>query len=272
MTRTILLTGASDGIGLEAARRLAAKGHTLLLHGRSQSKLEAAIETITTAGVNASTTAYIADLSDLQAVQAMADAVQRDGHHLDAIINNAGVFKTAHSQTQAGLDIRFVVNTIAPYLLTKRLLPSLTADGRVVNVSSAAQASVDLAALRGERRLGDSEAYAQSKLAITMWSRHMAAAVGANGPVVVAVNPASLLGSKMVKEAYGIAGGDIGIGADILIDAALSVRFADATGKYFDNDNNVFAEPHRDALNAEKNAALVRTMEQLIAAAGLSVS
>ncbi|MEM1262029.1 MAG: SDR family NAD(P)-dependent oxidoreductase [Pseudomonadota bacterium] len=272
MTKTILLTGATDGIGLEAAKRLVAAGHTVLLHGRSTEKLATAVATVNAVASGVSITTYRADLSDLREVQALAQQVQSDGHRLDAIINNAGVFKTSTTTTAAGLDTRFVVNTIAPYLLTALLLPSLADGGRVVNVSSAAQASVDLAALRGERRLGDSEAYAQSKLAITMWTRHLAAQLGSNGPVIVAVNPASLLGSKMVQEAYGIAGGDIGVGADMLIEAALSPRFAEATGQYYDNDNRVFADPHRDALDATKNAALVDAIEGLIGAAGIDLA
>ncbi len=108
-------------------------------------------------------------------------------------------------------------------------------------------------------------AYAQSKLAITMWSCHMAMELKENGPAIIAVNPASMLGSKMVKEAYGVAGGDLSIGADILCRAALSDEFAGASGKYFDNDTGRFASPHPDALDAEKNAALVGTIEAWLA-------
>ena len=97
-----------------------------------------------------------------------------------------------------------------------------------------------------------------------MWSRHMALSLE-KGPVVVAVNPGSLLGSKMVKDAYGIAGGDIQIGADILSRAALSDEFATASGKYFDNDSGQFADPHADALDTKKSAEIVRLIESLLA-------
>ena len=76
-----------------------------------------------------------------------------------------------------------------------RLLP---ADGRVVNLSSAAQASVDLDALSGERQLDHGGAYAQSKLALTMWTAAMAHSLADSGPLLVAVNPGSLLATKMV--------------------------------------------------------------------------
>ena len=91
------------------------------------------------------------------------------------------------------------MNTIAPFLLTRRLLPLLGASGRVINLSSAAQAAVNLRALVGEVQLSDNAAYAQSKLALTMWSRALALSLGRSGPSVVAVNPGSMLGTKMVK-------------------------------------------------------------------------
>lgn len=158
--------------------------------------------------------------------------------------------------------MRFVVNTVAPYLLTKRLLPLIEPQGRIVNLSSAAQAPVDPQALTGRVRQGDMEAYAQSKLALTMWSQTMA--LEAPGVVVVAVNPGSLLASKMVKEGFGVAGADLGIGVDILCRAALSDEFADASGRYFDNDAGRFAAPHPDAADSEKVQAMLRAVESVL--------
>ena len=145
--------------------------------------------------------------------------------------------------TQDGLDVRFAVNTIVPYLLTNWLFPLLGASGRVIDLSSAAQFPVDLEALRGRVRLSDGAAYAQSKLALTMWSRSMALAVNENSPAIIAVNPGSMLGSKMVKQAYGVAGGDLRIGAEILCRAPLSDEFAAASGRYYDNVIGQFSSP-----------------------------
>ena len=108
-------------------------------------------------------------------------------------------------------------------------------------------------------------AYAQSKLALTMWSRSMGLALKDDGPVIVAVNPGSMLGSKMVKEAFGVAGGDIRIGAEILSRAALSDEFAAASGQYFDNDSGRFAPPHADALDDRKSQEIVRGIEAILA-------
>ncbi|MEO1159950.1 MAG: oxidoreductase, partial [Pseudomonadota bacterium] len=122
----------------------------------------------------------------------------------------------------------------------------------------------NLDALAGQVRLADMDAYAQSKLAITTWSRELARELP-DGPVIVAVNPGSLLASKMVQEGFGVAGNDLSIGADILARAALSDEFATASGKYFDNDAGRFGDPHPDALDPEKSGKLMSVMEDVLA-------
>ncbi|PLS21195.1 SDR family NAD(P)-dependent oxidoreductase [Neptunicoccus cionae] len=257
MTKTILITGATDGIGLLTARTLAAEGHTLLLHGRSTDKLQAAAQQV---GGNPET--YRADLSRPEEVESLIGAVLAKHDRLDVLINNAGVLKTPDTRTDNGLDLRFMVNTIAPWILTQGLLPIIPKDGRVVNLSSAAQAPVDVEALRGTVGLGHSSAYAQSKLALTIWTQELAKA-HPQGPVFVAVNPGSLLASKMVKESYGISGNDLEIGADILRRAALSTEFAEASGHYFDNDSGRFALPHAAARDPRQVEQVMATIREL---------
>ncbi len=264
MQKKILITGATDGIGLETAKMLYALGHHILLHGRNPAKLQNAKEALLLLPGEGRAQSYVADLSIMADVEAFARDVARDHKRLDVLINNAGIYMPG-SITSDGLDIRFAVNTIAPYLLTKRLLPLLGENARVVNLSSAAQSSIDIQALLGRTSLSDGEAYAQSKLAITMWSRALALSLKEDGPVMVAVNPGSMLGSKMVKEAFGVAGGDISVGAKILTQAALSDEFADATGKYFDNDAEQFAPPHVDALDAAKSEEVMQAIEKVLA-------
>ncbi len=264
MQKTILITGATDGIGLETARMLVSQGHKVLLHGRNPVKLKNVAKELAQLPGAGQVESYLADLSRMDDVERLAKAVAAKHAQIDVLINNAGIFKTADPITPDGLDVRFVVNTLAPYLLTKRLLPLLGRSGRVVNLSSAAQAPVDLQALAGQTRLADMAAYAQSKLALTMWSRSLGLALKGKGPMIVAVNPGSLLATKMVKEGFGVAGSDIGIGADILVRAALSEEFATAHGQYFDNDAKRFAPPHADALDAARCEEVVRKVEALL--------
>ena len=265
MTKTILITGSTDGIGLETAKMLVSQGHRVLLHGRNLTKLENAEKLLSALPGEGRVESYGADLSRMANVESLAQAVAEKHTTLDVLINNAGVYKTADTVTPDGLDVRFMVNAIAPYLLTQRLLPLLGPSGRVVNLSSAAQSSVNPQALVGQVSLSDGAAYAQSKLALTMWSRRRALSLKGNGPTVIAVNPGSMLGSKMVKEAFGVAGGDIRIGAAILTRAALTDEFAAASGQYFDNDTGQFASPHADALDPQKCQEIVDVIETVLA-------
>lgn len=265
MEKRILITGSTDGIGLETAKVLVSAGHHVLLHGRNSTKLDAVEKELAVLPGAGQVESYVADLSRTVGVEMIAKDVISKHDRLDVLINNAGIFRTSESTTRDGLDVRFAVNTIAPYLLTKRLLPLLGASGRVINLSSAAQSPVDPEALAGRVRLSDEmTAYAQSKLALTMWSRSLALSLGNEGPVIVAVNPGSLLGTKMVREGFGTAGKDIRIGADILTRAALSDEFSAASGQYFDNDIGRFASPHPEALDPTTTQEVVRVLDEIL--------
>ncbi|MBW8192864.1 SDR family NAD(P)-dependent oxidoreductase [Neiella marina] len=262
MMKTILLTGATDGIGLETAKLLLADGHRVLLHGRNPEKLAKVQQSL--AAIGGVSEVYVADLSRLADTVALAEEVLKQHPSIDVLINNAGVYNTPSTVTADDLDTRFAVNTIAPYLLTQRLLPAFSANGRIVNLSSAAQAPVEASALAKPSDQSAGLIYAQSKLALTMWSRALADQLASNGPAVIAVNPGSLLASKMVKDAYGVQGGDLSIGANILYRAALDDEFASASGRYYDNDAKQFAPPHVDALNDSKNQQIVAAIEAII--------
>jgi NAD(P)-dependent dehydrogenase (short-subunit alcohol dehydrogenase family) len=264
MQKIILITGSTDGIGLATAKMLVSLGHHVLLHGRNPAKLAEAERTLTGLSGAGSVESYVSDLSRMEDVEALAKAVAERHDRLDVLINNAGVYSAAELVTEDKLDIRFAVNTIAPYLLMQRLMPLLGASARVINLSSAAQSPVDPEGLAGPVKLSDAEAYAQSKLAITMWSRSMALSLKEDGPAIIAVNPGSMLGSKMVKDAFGVDGGDISIGAEILTRAALSDEFEAASGQYFDNDSGQFASPHPDALDLQKSEEIVRVIEAVL--------
>ena len=264
MSKVVLVTGSTDGIGLVTAKTLVKLGHTVLLHGRNEQKLAAVEKQLLSIAPQAQVETFTADLSVLEDVQMLVKKVLGSKHSVDVLINNAGVFKVPVTTTPAQLDVRFMVNTIAPYLLTRLLMNHLGANGRIVNVASAAQASYEPSALLGPSTLGDNQVYAQSKLALICWTQYLADCSQSHDPMMVAVNPASLLGSKMVKEAYGFEGGDLQKGADVLVKAALSHEFSSASGLYFDNDIGQFATPHPDAQNTDKQVQTYNALEQLI--------
>lgn len=259
MKKTILITGSTDGIGFETAKMLLEKGHNVLIHGRNPQKLADVKEQL-----GGKVEIYKADMSNLTQVEDFANEVKMRHEKIDVLINNAGVYRTSQPLTEDGLDARYVVNTIAPYYLTQKLLPILANDGRVVNLSSAAQTTVNPRGFFGEEHVMDGQAYAESKLALTMWTNSVAKKLEGNGQVFVSVNPKSFLASKMVKEAYGMTGTDLSVGADILTRAATSDEFANASGKYFDNDVAQFADPHPDALDMSKNNMIVEMIEKAL--------
>ena len=256
MKKTILITGATDGIGLLTAQKLCADGHQVILHGRHKNKLAELSESL--GGVPT----FIADFSCMDEVVGMAKSVLASYDQLDVLINNAGILKSDETRTEAGRDIRFEVNTLAPYVLTRCLLPIIPTAGRVINLSSAAQAPVDIEAMKKFQPMQDMAAYAQSKLAITIWSATLADQMP-DGPVYVAVNPGSLLATKMVKQGFGIDGNDLNIGADILVRVALSDEFSTASGTYFDNDSGCFASPHQAAGDQQHVDAVMTTIRSL---------
>ena len=278
MNKTILITGSTDGIGKLAALNLAKAGHQVYLHGRDAEKLDSVIAEVKAVATGAAVDnidGFVADFSDLDAVRKMAVEVNEKLPKLDVLINNAGIYTTASATTKDGLDIRFVVNYLAPYELTNALLPLLkkSSKARIVNLSSAAQAPISYKAFAGQDRLDDKDAYAQSKLALTMWSMDLAETVASDNINVIAVNPGSLLNTKMVDEAYGEYWSSADKGANILMELAISDEFADDTGKYFDNDfkdgvhgdaRGEFGQPHADALNKEAIAELERQTQVVL--------
>ncbi|PKF61678.1 oxidoreductase [Psychromonas sp. psych-6C06] len=268
MQKTILITGATDGIGFETAKMLVKQGHHVLLHGRNSNKLAEVERNLALLSNSVQTESYIADLSSIKEVNALADMLKHKHQHIDVLINNAGVYSADNHRSSDNLDIRFAVNTIAPYILTNALLPIMNKQSRVLNLSSAAQSTVNLNAMAGKEVLSDGEAYAQSKLALTIFSRVLGMQLKMSGPAIIAINPKSLLASKMVKNAFGIVGNDLSLGAEVLCQASLCDEFTHASGLYFDNDKEKFADPHPDALDPAICESVMKAITETIARVG----
>lgn len=264
MSKTIIITGSTDGIGKLAAIKLAKAGHEVYLHGRSQEKLNKVIAEVKEASKNETVQGFVADLSDLAAVQNMAQTIQATLPKIDILINNAGVFKSAQRLNKNGWDMRMVVNYFAPYLLTNALIPLLHkgTEPLIINLSSAAQARVSDAMFSGQEVGSERDTYAQSKLALTMWSFDLAKKL--DGIAVIALNPGSLLNTRMVQEAYGKYWSPADKGAQIIYDLAVSPDYKGITGQYYDNDQGAFGRAHADAYDENAIQQLLKRTEEVV--------
>src|SRR5471032_1961430 len=181
--KTVLITGATDGVGRVVATRLAAPqradgGWRVLAHGRSRERGLALVKEIEAAGGKARFIA--ADLASLTEVRKLADAVAAETNKLELLINNAGIGSTGDRpgrQVSAdGHELRFAVNYLAGFLLTHLLMPLLKAStpSRVVNVASAGQLPIDFSDVMLTRNYNGTDAYRQSKLAQILFTVDLA--------------------------------------------------------------------------------------------------
>ena len=169
---TILVTGATDGLGRRVAQELARRGATVLVHGRSPERLEDTLEELRGQMSTEKVGSYVADFSSLAAVRDLADRILSEYDRLDVLVNNAGIIVQEHKESEDGYELTFAVNYLSHFLLTSLLLPLLkdSAPARVVNVASAAQSPIDFDDPMLERGYDAMRAYSQSKLAQIMFT------------------------------------------------------------------------------------------------------
>lgn len=260
---TVLVTGATDGLGRRVALELAERGATVLLHGRSRERCEAVLEEVRRQTGSEGSRYYLADLSSLAAVRGFAEQILSEHDRLDVLINNAGVIAREREETEDGLERTFAVNYLAHFLLTNLLLPLLSgsAPARVVNVASAGQSRVDFRDPMLEQGYDGMRAYTQSKLAQVMFTLDLAERLRGAGITVNALHPATLMDTKMVLETFGRASSTVQEGADATVRLAVSPELEEVTGRYFDGTRETRA--NRQAYDAEARKRLWDLSEEL---------
>ncbi|MFG1705797.1 SDR family NAD(P)-dependent oxidoreductase [Nonomuraea sp. M3C6] len=203
--RTILVTGATDGLGRALAADLAGRGATVLVHGRDERRGQDTMEEIRDRVPGARLHWYRADLASLDEVRELADAVGAEHKGLDTVVNNAGIGSTVpgggmRQESADGHELRFAVNYLAGYLLTRLLLPVLraAAPSRIVNVSSLGQAPIDFGDVMLVKDYSGVRAYCQSKLAQVMFTVDLAEELAGSGVTANALHPATYMPTKMV--------------------------------------------------------------------------
>jgi NAD(P)-dependent dehydrogenase (short-subunit alcohol dehydrogenase family) len=260
---TILVTGATDGLGKRVSLELAAKGATVLLHGRNPERLEAALEELRRETGSEKARYYLADLSSLGEVRALAEQVLSDHDRLDALINNAGVIVPERQESKDRYELTFAVNYLAHFLLTGLFLPLLrdSAPARIVNVASAGQSPVDFSDIMLERGYDAMKAYTRSKLAQVMFTFELAERLRGTGVSANALHPASLMDTKMVFETFGYTMSTIQEGAEASVRLAVSSELEGVTGRYFDGQRE--ARANRQAYDTQARKRLWDLSEEL---------
>ena len=191
--RVWIVTGANSGIGKATALGLARLGGTLVLACRNAERGEAAREEITRATGNDKMSVMIVDMANQSSIRSFAEEFRRTHDRLDALVNNAGVFRRHRHVTLDGLEETFAVNYLGGFLLTHLLLDPLkaSAPSRVVNVSSSAHegSRIHFEDLQGEGRYSGFRAYGQSKLAQVLFTYELARRLEGSGVTVNACHP-----------------------------------------------------------------------------------
>ena len=199
--KVVLITGSTDGLGREVAKRVAALGAQVIVHGRNQERGAAVVEEIRREG-KGSARFYAADFGSLDQVRTFADQIRRDYSRLDVLVNNAGIWLRERRVSADGHEMQFAVNYLAGFLLTRSLLPLLekSAPSRVVNVASGSQSAIDFTDVMLERPGRAEQGYAQSKLAQVMFTFDLAAEMQNKGVLVLTLHPATMMDTTMVRE------------------------------------------------------------------------
>lgn len=238
---TVLITGATDGLGRGVAERLAADGATVHLHGRDAGRLAATAQAIGDATGNERIHTHLADLASLDEVRALAADVERTTEQLHVLVNNAGIGsgrpdKTTRQESRDGHELRFAVNYLAGFLLTLRLLPLLrrSAPARIVNVASIGQSPIEFDDVMLHDGYGGTRAYGQSKLAQITSGLELADRLAGEGITVNSLHPATYMPTKIVLEQAGRSIDSLEEGVDATVRLAASPDLDGVTGRFFD--------------------------------------
>jgi NAD(P)-dependent dehydrogenase (short-subunit alcohol dehydrogenase family) len=266
--QTILITGATDGLGRQLAEHLARSGARLLLHGRDAGRGAETVRAIHAATGNERLEFVRADFASLAEVRAMAGKLAAGLERLDTLVNNAGIGSggrrgVPRALSRDGIELRFAVNYLAPFVLTRGLLDLLqrSAPARIVNVSSAGQQALDFDDLMLERGYSGWRAYCQSKLAQILFTFDLAEELRGTGVTVNCLHPSSLMPTKMVLEAYGHTMSTIEQGVEATARLVTDPGLDAVTGRYFDVLREAKADPQ--AYDAAAQRALRAASERL---------
>lgn len=249
--QTVLVTGATSGLGRALAQRLAEHGATVLAHGRDADRLARTREEIRQATGRDVATVQ-ADLAELSQVDRLADEVLAGCPQLHALVNNAGVGfgapGAAREVSADGIELRFAVNHLASYLLARRLAELLVASApaRIVQVASAGQLALDPGDPLTERNYDGTTAYRRSKLAQVMAGYDLAADLVGTDVSVNSLHPATFMDTAMVRENEQTPYSTVAEGLEAAWRLVADPALDGVSGRYFNGTRQSEPDPHAD--------------------------
>jgi NAD(P)-dependent dehydrogenase (short-subunit alcohol dehydrogenase family) len=269
--RTIVITGATDGLGKAVASELAPGGGRLILHGRDEEKGQALLEELAPRATGELIWRR-ADLSSLDEVRDLAERLLEE-ERIEVLVNNAGIGTTAEGAAERGAggreesadgyELRFAVNYLAPFLLTRTLLPLIerSAPARIVNVTSAGQAPIDFDDVMLERNYNGIQAYCQSKVALVMLTFDLAEELESSGVTANCLHPGTYMPTNMVRRAGVEPVTALEDGVEATIRLITSPELDGVNGHYFDGTSE--SAPHPQAEDPEARRRLRELSEEL---------
>ena len=270
---TVIVTGASDGIGYVCAHALARSGHRVILVGRNKEKCDQAAAKMSSQNISVE----IADLSLLSEVRDLARRISREHEHIDILLNNVGGFFRQRMETNEGLEYTFALNHIGYFVLTDQLLPKLMAapQGRIVNVASRAHknGTINFTDPQGKDNYAGWAAYCQSKLMNIMFTYELARRLEGTSVTANSLHP-GFVASKFGHNNPGMAGLIVRLsqmlmaispqaGAETSIHVATAPELAHVSGQYFSKSKT--APSSRESLDAPAQQRLWQLSEEIAA-------
>ena len=244
--RVVLVTGATDGLGQALAGEAAAAGAEVLLHGRDPERIRRTETAVVERSGSERVRSYRADLASLGEVREMAGAILAREPRLDVLVNNAGIGTTvpggeARAESADGYELRFAVNYLAGFLLTRELLDLLKAStpARIVNVSSAGQMAIDFDDVMLESDYSGMRAYCQSKLAQIIFTFDLAERLRGSGVTVTCLHPATYMPTKIVPSPVST----LQEGTDATMRLIADPALEGVSGRYFNGTRDSRADP-----------------------------
>jgi len=254
--KTVLITGATDGMGKETALMFAKVGATVLIHGRNPKKLADTLKALREANPKGQYYSYQADYASLADVRAMAETIKKEHQQIDILINNAGLYPDKRVITEDGFELTLQVNYLSSFLLTHALMPLLEAspEARIVNVSSI-----------GHRLVWNSiknpkfspffwrwVSYCRSKLLVVAWTIELARHLESKKITVNSVHP-GVIRTKVIRILPVSWGSSVPSGAKTIFNLATNPAYATTTGQYFERYKLAKAAPMALNKKLQKN-------------------